>query len=136
MFSVGVKRGPVTGGGSLVSVRANITQPNHGEVTVACVTSWTAYCCGLNSLQNLEVGYLHYLGDNWGTLLLDWLSLGEIGARYPGSFYPQKDFIFACGDHQMDKYSSLLKDPRVSEIARFPSRSEPGHDICLYLIKL
>lgn len=109
-------------------------------VTIRCSITG---CCGLNSLEQIATGYFHSAAKVEEFFQELAKAPWKFNKEGPQPYYAMKHFIFTCGvghyyeHHQReDAYKFLIANPRTKLINRYPSASEPGHDIGIFFVDL
>lgn len=87
-----------------------------------------AHCCGANALTMVSNEFL--LNKDIAQTVLDFLGTCNFEEKHP---WRVKDLFYFCSAHRSYPFLSF---PKVTRVHTYPSRSEPGHDIAVYHIKL
>lgn len=107
-----------------------------GWVNLFWIQTSIGHCCAANTIVMLH--------SWWGcedvhakarvAAAFQWLT--EQSKLHPNGAWDLKDFFFFCGEHQTGFYRNIIQQPECTEILRFDSRSEPGHQVIQFHIKL
>jgi hypothetical protein len=122
-----------------------------GGTILAHVVPTMAHCCGANALESMC--YMLALGDTDVRALITWMKtqpwgvVGQTPAVTPaattvGNTYDKtplwyiKHLFFFQDVRSETRGWALLQAPEVKRVFTYPSASEPGHDIGMYLLDL
>lgn len=96
------------------------------QVPIVILTTWAAGCCGANTLSHFSAYQVH--SQDLVEAVLTRIR------NEPVLYRRVKDLFFFFGDKhtQQEKYKFWINHPFTTRIAKYPSGSEPGHDVCLY----
>lgn len=133
MFSVTTKN--ITGlAGCLVYIHWHGTQ-------VCIIQHFVSHCCGLNTLHGLNRDFL--TNKKNVEALFEYIKQQPWEDIYPTPGYAVKHFFFTTGiglneyGEPRERYHKyLIEHPSVKLINRYPSASEPGHDVAIYFVDL
>lgn len=119
------------------SSRFSVYYHIHGsKYLLCCIHTAVSHCCGMNSIQQFEYGWLDTIKTE------DWNEVFELlkGARAKYELpWNIVDLIFFVGEDEKRLLKSLIEHPYTKPVMDFPSRSGYGkweHPVSQYHVAI